>query len=105
MGSYVPNTPAQRQEMLAAMGLGTMADLYRDVPESMKIRDGLRLPSGLSEWEVRRKVTALAARSMPDGYAMVSVVLEVKNKDELTTVINKLGQVQGVYQVARAAGK
>ena len=66
MGSYVPNTPAQRQEMLAAMGLGTMADLYRDVPESMKIRDGLRLPSGLSEWEVRRKVTALAAEKVTE---------------------------------------
>ena len=72
---------------------------------SAKDRDGLTLDVAMALSTVKVKVTALAARSMPDGYAMVSVVLEVKNKDELTTVINKLGQVQGVYQVARAAGK
>jgi len=51
------------------------------------------------------KVNALAARSAPDGYAAVNVVLEVKNRDELTTVINRLNQIQGVYQVLRSTGK
>ncbi len=60
MGSYVPNTPAQRREMLGVLGLGSMEELYRDVPASMLVRDGLHLPRGLSEWEVRGKVTALA---------------------------------------------
>ena len=50
------------------------------------------------------KTTSLSARSMPDGYANVNIVLEVKNQSELTTVINKLVQIQGVYQVKRAAG-
>ena len=34
-----------------------------------------------------------------------SAPVEVKNKDELNSVINKLGNIQGVYQVARASGK
>ena len=63
MGSYVPNTPAQRREMLGVLGLGSMEELYRDVPASMLVRDGLHLPRGLSEWEVRGKVTALAERN------------------------------------------
>ena len=63
MGSYVPNTPAQRQEMLRALGLGSMEELYRDVPASMLVRDGLRLLRGLSELEVRRAVTALAGQN------------------------------------------
>ncbi|MFR4561512.1 MAG: ACT domain-containing protein [Flavonifractor plautii] len=42
---------------------------------------------------------------MPDGYATISIVLEVKNQEELTNVINKLGQIQGVYQVKRASGR
>ena len=50
------------------------------------------------------KTTGLSARSMPDGYASVNIVLEVKNQEELSAVINKLGQIQGVYQVKRAAG-
>ncbi|MBS5135010.1 MAG: hypothetical protein KHZ05_06170, partial [Oscillospiraceae bacterium] len=40
----------------------------------------------------------------PDGYAIASILLEVKNQDELTSVINKLGQIQGVYQVKRTTG-
>ena len=53
---------------------------------------------------LKTKTTSLSARSMPDGYATVSIVLEVKDHTELTAVINKLGQIQGVYQVKRAAG-
>ena len=46
MGSYVPSTPAQRQEMLEAIGLHDFRQLYRDVPEEMLLRDGLDLPEG-----------------------------------------------------------
>ena len=35
MGSYVPSTPAERREMLQAIGLSDYRQLYRDVPESM----------------------------------------------------------------------
>ena len=51
------------------------------------------------------KVTALTARAMPDGHASINIVVEVKDKNELTTVINKLNNIPGVYYVARAAGK
>ena len=35
MGSYVPSTPAQRQQMLTAIGLRSEKELYADVPEQM----------------------------------------------------------------------
>ena len=60
MGSYVPSTLAQRQEMLQAIGLTRMEELYGTVPEAMQVKGGLHLPEGLSELEVREKVTALA---------------------------------------------
>ena len=41
---------------------------------------------------------------MPDGYANITLLLEVKDQSELQTVINRLGQIQGVYQVKRTAG-
>ena len=41
---------------------------------------------------------------MPDGHASISITLEVKNQAELATVINKLGQISGVYQVKRSTG-
>ena len=41
---------------------------------------------------------------MPDGYAVISVMVEVKDRAELTNVMNKLGQIQSVYQVKRSIG-
>ena len=50
-------------------------------------------------------MTALSARSQPDGHATVNIVVEVKDKAELSAVINKLNNIQGVYYVARSSGK
>ena len=71
---------------------------------SGKDRDGLTLDVAMALSAAKVKVKGLTARSMPDGYANVSIVLEVKDQAELNAVINKLGQIQGVYQVKRAAG-
>ena len=72
---------------------------------SSKDRDGLTLDVAMALSTAKVKVSALSARSMPDGYASVSVVLEVKDREELSSVINKLNNIQGVYQVVRASGK
>ena len=44
MGSYVPSTREQRQEMLDAIGLKDFRELYRDVPQSMYLDRPLDLP-------------------------------------------------------------
>lgn len=71
---------------------------------SAKDRDGLTLDIAMVLSAAKVKVSSLSARGMPDGYAVVSIALEVKDKDELTGLINKLAQVSGVYQVKRATG-
>ena len=71
---------------------------------SAKDRDGLTLDVAMALSTAKVKVTTLAARSMPDGYAAVSIVLEVKDREELNAVIRRLEQISGVYQVKRAAG-
>ena len=63
MGSYVPSTPAERQEMLEAIGLRDFMDLYKDVPQDMLLKDGLNLPEGMSELEVGKAVSAMAAKN------------------------------------------
>ena len=35
MGSYVPTTAAEREEMLAAIGVKSLEDLYQAVPQEM----------------------------------------------------------------------
>ena len=63
MGSYVPSTLTERQEMLRSLGLQSVRELYRDVPEEVYLNRPLDLPAGMSELEVRRKVSAMAAKN------------------------------------------
>ena len=60
MGSYIPSTKAQQQEMLSQLGLQDFKGLYQDVPASMYLEQGLNIPAGMSELEVRRAVSAMA---------------------------------------------
>ena len=83
---------------------GELASYQTSLEISAKDRDGLTLDVAMALSAAKVKTTSLSARSMPDGYASVNIVLEVKNQEELSAVINKLGQIQGVYQVKRAAG-
>ena len=61
--SYVPSTPAERQEMLRTVGVRDYRELYRDVPEEMLLDRELDLPAGMSELEVSRTVSAMAAKN------------------------------------------
>lgn len=71
---------------------------------SAKDRDGLAMDVTMALSTVKVKVDSFSARSMPDGYAAISISLQVKDKAELSGVINKLAQISGVYQVKRATG-
>ena len=85
---------------------GSKLPTYKTALElSSKDRDGLTLDVAMALSSAKVKVSALSARSQPDGYATVNIVLEVKDKGELETVINKLNNIQGVFQVSRASGK
>ena len=64
MASFIPSTLEERLEMLKAVGLSDYRELYRDVPAQMYLEDGaLNIPEGLSELEVNRKVSAMAAKN------------------------------------------
>jgi len=56
---FIANTDAQRREMLAAIGLASIEELFRDIPRELRSRP-LDLPEGLTEQEVRQHLAALA---------------------------------------------
>ena len=65
MASYIPSTAREREEMLAAVGVESYRDLYRDVPGDMILEEGaLNIPEGKSELEVNRMVSAMASRNV-----------------------------------------
>jgi glycine dehydrogenase subunit 1 len=57
--SYIPHTDAERQQMLAAIGVPTMEDLFESVPAKYRF-PSLDLPAALSEMEVSAEMLALA---------------------------------------------
>lgn len=58
---YLPMTPADRQEMLAAVDLVSVEELYADVPGELLLRQLPELPQPLSETELVRHFDELAA--------------------------------------------
>ncbi|HEY3417860.1 MAG TPA: aminomethyl-transferring glycine dehydrogenase subunit GcvPA [Armatimonadota bacterium] len=60
--TFVPNTDADRREMLATIGAKSVTDLFTDVPEAYRF-PALALPSALSEMEVLREMETLAAKN------------------------------------------
>ena len=61
--SYVPSTPAERQEMLRAVGAEDFKALYRDVPQEVLLDRPLDLPEGMSELEMSRRMSEMAAKN------------------------------------------
>jgi glycine dehydrogenase subunit 1 len=63
---YIPNTaPATRKEMLAAIGVDHVEELYREVPERLRFKGRLDLPEPyLSECDLERYVRGILARNV-----------------------------------------
>ena len=110
MGSYIPSTPQEREEMLHALGLQDFRDLYRDVPQEMYLDGGPDIPAGMSECEVNRAVSAMAAKNRVfstvlrgagayDHY-IPSIVKFIPNKEEFLTAYTpyQAEMSQGVLQ-------
>src|SRR3954449_10472358 len=64
MNRYTSATEADRQDMLAAIGVDTIDDLFADVPEGVRLDRALDLPPGKPEQEVYAYLRDLAARNV-----------------------------------------
>src|SRR6202162_6669926 len=60
---YLPKSPTERQEMLAAIGGQSIDDLFSSIPERYRLREALKLPGPLSETEVIQYFKARAAEN------------------------------------------
>src|SRR5829696_1436136 len=63
MSRYTGVTDEDLREMLDAIGVGSLEDLFADIPESVRLGRELDLPQGQSEQEVYEHLSALAGRN------------------------------------------
>ena len=64
---YLPHTDADRTEMLRAIGVTSIDDLFADVPADKLMRALPDLPPPAGEMEVERALTRLAQRNVAAG--------------------------------------
>jgi glycine dehydrogenase subunit 1 len=64
VSTYTSTTPEDLQAMLAAIGVGSLQELFdRQIPAAMRLERPLDLPVGMPEHEVYAHLRALAARN------------------------------------------
>ena len=95
MGSYVPSTLQERQEMLESIGLSSIDQLFSHIPDELKLKGELNLPSGMSELEVSSAMKKIAAQNVVFGsifrgagaydHYIPSIVKSVTGKEEFLT--------------------
>jgi glycine dehydrogenase subunit 1 len=61
--SYVPNTKHDRAEMLKKIGVETFEDLIQCIPDSVRLKEELKLPQALSELELSKLLAELSFRN------------------------------------------
>ncbi|MCF0202907.1 MAG: aminomethyl-transferring glycine dehydrogenase subunit GcvPA [Bacteroidaceae bacterium] len=63
MFKYFPHTANDIKEMLDVIGVKSLDDLYAEIPEELKFKGELNLPSAMSESDVRRQMRALSGKN------------------------------------------
>lgn len=63
MGNFLSNTAGQQEEMLKEAGYGSFDELFAGIPKEVYLKDGLHLPSGLSEMEAGEKLEDMAEKN------------------------------------------
>jgi glycine dehydrogenase subunit 1 len=64
---YLSLTDADREAMLAAVGVSSVEELFRDIPAGVRFQADLALEPALSEPELVAHLTELAGRNVPAG--------------------------------------
>jgi glycine dehydrogenase subunit 1 len=63
MSRYTSATDADRRAMLDAIGVGSVEEMFRDIPEPVRQREPIALPDGMAEQDVYEHLRSLAARN------------------------------------------
>jgi glycine dehydrogenase subunit 1 len=111
--AYSPHTSADRERMLAAIGVSSVDDLFADIPATVRATR-FDMPAPLSEQEARAELSRLASRNriprvtfLGGGvyrHLVPSVVSEVIGRSEFSTAYTPYqpevsqGTLQSIYE-------
>ncbi len=61
---YLPHTQEDIGTMLAKIGLASLDDLFKTIPDKLKTKASLNLPEALSEWDLNAYMESLASANI-----------------------------------------
>jgi glycine dehydrogenase subunit 1 len=64
---YIPNTDADRKEMLSLIGVKSVEELFKDIPARSLLKGELKLPAALSEPELLEELRLMSKRNANAG--------------------------------------
>lgn len=64
MYRYIPNTREDQEKMLSAIGAGSVAELFSDIPEDIRLDRDLDLPDAMHEQELVSHMKAIASENV-----------------------------------------
>ncbi len=114
--SYIPNTPEDQRAMLAKLGLPSLEALLEPVPENVRLRRPLNLPTALAEPDLKRLLNGMAVKNKnldstisflgagTYDHAIPSVVPHLQRRSEFVTSYTPYqpevsqGMLQAIYE-------
>ncbi len=61
---FVPNTEEDRREMLKTIGVSSFEELISDIPPEIRLKEDLKLPEPLSEYEVLKELREISEKNL-----------------------------------------
>ena len=113
---YLPQTQEDISAMLAAIGVGSLDELFASIPADCRRKAEMALPEPLTEWELDRHMDVLAATTAvePDykifmgagsyGHHTPEVIKQLLRRGEIFTAYTPYqpeisqGTLQGIYE-------
>ncbi len=113
---YLPHTQEDIQKMLTVAGCSSLDDLFKTIPDAVKVKDGLNLPEPMSEWELNDHMEKLASENIAcKGYTCLigagnydhhipAIIPYLVSRSEFATAYTPYqpevsqGTLQGIYE-------
>lgn len=113
---YIPNTVEDQKEMLTAIGVESVEDLFADIPKTVRFEGNLNIPKAMSEYEITTYMSKLAEKNIRiNDYSsflgagvyqhfVPSVVNHVISRSEFYTAYTPYqpeisqGELQGIFE-------
>jgi glycine dehydrogenase subunit 1 len=95
--SYLSLTDADREAMLAAIGVETIDELFRDIPAGVRFAGELDVPPALAEVELQRHLEELAGRNVVDEVCFLGAGVYDHHVPALVDAVLQRGELLTAY--------